>query len=62
MISSDNVYFADVFQMIRECRDFGLDAEWYMFKSDSREDIMPADIDILCLVVPMKWEEKFLKR
>lgn len=50
MISGDNVYFAGVFQMIGQCRDIKLDAEWYIFGSASREDLIPADIDILCLV------------
>ncbi|MGO6926129.1 nucleotidyltransferase domain-containing protein [Rhizobium ruizarguesonis] len=50
MISGDNVYFAGVFQMIRECRDIGLNAEWYIFGSACRGDTIPADIDILCLV------------
>ncbi len=50
MISGDDVYFVNVFEMIKECRDIGLDADWYVFGSASREDRMPADIDILCLV------------
>jgi predicted nucleotidyltransferase len=50
MISGDDVYFVGVFNMIRECQDNGLNADWYIFGSASREDTIPADIDILCLV------------
>lgn len=50
MISDDNVYLAVALQMMRECHDIGLYAEWYIFGSASRENTIPADIDILCLV------------
>lgn len=50
MISGDDVYLVGVFKMIKECQDIGLDADWYIFGSASREDTIPADIDILCLV------------
>jgi predicted nucleotidyltransferase len=40
---------AGVFEMIDKCRRSNIEAEWFVFGSVSRGNVLPNDIDILCV-------------